>query len=54
MLNEWEEVLNSNSTDLHKFDKKGNRQAGIRFRKALKEIVDKAKKLRKEIVETYR
>ena len=53
-LNEWEDELKSNSIDLHKFFKKRNRRAGVRYRKALKEIADKIKKLRREIVEIYR
>ncbi len=53
-LAEWENVLSENQQDLHKFVKKGNRKAGIRYRKALKLIIDRAQTLRREIVETYR
>ena len=51
-INDWEEELDENAADLQKFFKKGNKRAGMRVRKVLKELSDQAKALRKEISRT--
>jgi len=51
-VDSWEQLLADNQDDLKKFYKKGNKRAGMRVRKVLKEIMDQAKLLRKDILRT--
>jgi len=45
----WEEDLQSNQKDLHKFYKKGNKRAGVRLRRHLANLIKKAQILRLDI-----
>tara|TARA_B100000424_G_C22938110_1_gene499155 strand:+ start:2278 stop:2556 length:279 start_codon:yes stop_codon:yes gene_type:complete len=53
-LENLKEELNRNSKDLHKFYKRGSKRAGVRVRRFLKQLIDKAQTTRLDIYRLYK
>ena len=53
-LENLKEELNRNSKDLHKFYKRGSKRAGVRVRRFLKQLIDKAHTTRLDIYRLYK
>lgn len=53
-LENLKEELNRNQKDLHKFYKRGSKRAGIRVRRFLKQLIDKAQTTRLDIYRLYK